>query len=265
MAIYFNLSNQQLPFNIESIGNNWQQVSLQRMDGYPLYHWLQTEKGVGEIWIENRKITLKKGEGILISPFVPHAYYPLTTDWRTNFATFDGYLKQQFHHMLSNKSFILAKNSDNFSFTKNIQKMIRSFEEEVEQFSLSILCYQFILTLGQSRKPIEQHELFQKYVQPSLVDIQKNYAQPLTVEQLAQKHYISTQYFNRLFKKFMGQSPYQYLIDFRIRQAKELLVNQPDLSIQFIATKVGFDSTSQFIDMFKRRTNYTPKKFRGLY
>lgn len=63
----------------------------------------------------------------------------------------------------------------------------------------------------------------------------------------------------------MGQSPYQYLLDFRIRQAKELLINQPELSIQLVATKVGIESTSQFINLFKKRTNYTPKKFRTLY
>lgn len=265
MTVYFNLSNPKLPFSIESIGNHWDQVSLQRMKGYPLYHWLQKEKGIGEIWIENQKIRLNIGEGILIAPFVAYAYYPITKDWQTNFATFDGNLKQHFNDILANQTFILVKNSEHFSFTHNIQKMITAFEKEPEQFSLSVLCYQFLLKLGQSYEPIENDELFKKYIQPSLTEIQEHYTEAITVTQLAQNRYISPQYFSRVFKKFMGQSPYQYLTDYRIRQAKELLINKPELSIQQIAIKVGFDSTSQFIDLFKKRTGYTPKKFRGLY
>lgn len=60
MTVYFNLTSTPLPISVESLGNQWSQVSLQRMQGYPLYHWLQTETGKGEIWIENKKIILAK-------------------------------------------------------------------------------------------------------------------------------------------------------------------------------------------------------------
>lgn len=265
MAIYFNLTNQQLPINIETIGNHWTQLSLQRLQGYPLYHWLQTEKGSGEIWIKNTKITLAEGEGILFAPFVPHAYYPLSEHWQTNFVTFDGNLKNSFNEILSTQAYILSKDTLDFSFSENIKKMIQLLEDDSEQLTLSILCYQFLLQLGQTQDPIQNHPLFQKYVVPSIKEIQKNYGENLTVEYLANTMYISPQYFSRLFKKFMGQSPYQYLLDFRIRQAKELLINNPDLPVHLVASKVGFDSTSQFIEVFKKRTNYTPKKFRVLY
>ena len=49
MPIYFNNAGQNVPITIESIGNNWKQVSVQRASGHPLYHWLQTENGTGEI------------------------------------------------------------------------------------------------------------------------------------------------------------------------------------------------------------------------
>lgn len=265
MAIYFNLSNLKLPISIESIGNDWNQLSLQRMQGYPLYHWLQTEQGSGEIIIDKQHILLEKGDGILISPFVPHAYYPKNGDWTANFITFDGNLKNNFQEILSNQNFLLAADSEHFSFSKSIEYMINILENEQEQLTLSVQCYQFLLQLGQAQEPVQNHELFKKYVSPGIKEIQTNYETNLTVEAIAKKLFVSPQYFSRLFKKFMGQSPYQYLLDFRIRQAKELLINAPDLPVQTVATKVGFDSTSQFIDVFKKRTNYTPKKFRNLY
>lgn len=265
MTIYFNLSNQNLPISIETIGNQWPQVSLQRMQGYPLYHWLQSERGSGEIWIEQKKIILKEGEGILFSPFVPHAYYPYSEDWLTNFVTFEGNLKNSFTDILSNQSYILEKDTLDYSFSKSIEKMIDICGKDKDEITLSTLCYQFLLRLGQSHKSVQNHHLFKKYVLPGIQEIQKSYSNYLTVEEISKKLFITPQYFSRLFKKFMGQSPYQYLLDFRIRQAKILLINEQNLPIHIIANRVGIESSSQFIDIFKKRTNYTPKKFRSLY
>lgn len=51
MAIYFGLSPFDLPLTLESIGNHWAQETISRPEGYPLYHWLQTEQGSGTIEI----------------------------------------------------------------------------------------------------------------------------------------------------------------------------------------------------------------------
>ena len=265
MPIYFNNAGQNVPITIESIGNNWNQVSVQRASGHPLYHWLQTENGTGEIWIENQTIVLTKGARILIAPFVAHGYYPKTSDWQTNFVTFDGRLKNDFRKIIPSETFILAQNTSNFSYQVEIDHMIHLHKQEKNSVELSVACYRFLTMLSQGQKPVEEHALFKKYVTPGLQKMQANFQENLTIEQIAQELYISPQYFSRLFKKFVGQSPYQYLIDIRIRHAKELLVNQPDLPIQTIAIKVGFESVSQFIDVFKRKTQYTPKKFRQLY
>ena len=49
MPIYFYQTNQQLPLSLESIGNDWTQDDVARPDGYPYFHWLQTEQGEGRI------------------------------------------------------------------------------------------------------------------------------------------------------------------------------------------------------------------------
>ena len=50
---------------------------------------------------------------------------------------------------------------------------------------------------------------------------------------------MSKSYFLRLFRRYMGTTPYNYLVNFRITQAKELLV-LTDHSVSEIAQKVGF-------------------------
>ena len=47
MSIYFNSSPVNFPFQFDSIGNNWDQEPTLRPDGFPLYHYLQTQEGCG--------------------------------------------------------------------------------------------------------------------------------------------------------------------------------------------------------------------------
>lgn len=63
----------------ESLGNHWNQVNIFRPDGYPYYHYLQTEKGTGRIEVRGKFYTLGANEGILIAPGVPHSYHREST------------------------------------------------------------------------------------------------------------------------------------------------------------------------------------------
>lgn len=63
----------------------------------------------------------------------------------------------------------------------------------------------------------------------------------------------------RLFKKYYGQTPKQYLIDKRIEQAKQLLKN--GISVTETCFDIGFDSPSSFSTLFKSRVGLTPIEF----
>lgn len=47
--------NQNLPLSAETIGYNWPQPIVERPNGYPFYHWLQSEQGTGVIEIAHVK------------------------------------------------------------------------------------------------------------------------------------------------------------------------------------------------------------------
>ena len=48
MPIYFNSAPTDFPFQFDSIGNNWNQEPTLRPDGFPVYHYLQTQEGRNE-------------------------------------------------------------------------------------------------------------------------------------------------------------------------------------------------------------------------
>ena len=74
MPIYFNSSPVNFPFQFDSIGNNWDQEPTLRPDGFPLYHYLQTQEGCGILTIDGRDYTIEENQGVLLAPGVSHAY-----------------------------------------------------------------------------------------------------------------------------------------------------------------------------------------------
>lgn len=74
MPIHFRNSPVNEPFIFDSIGNRWSQDRVLRPNGYPLYHYLQTEKGRGIVELQGKTYTLDEGEGILIAPYIHHTY-----------------------------------------------------------------------------------------------------------------------------------------------------------------------------------------------
>ena len=67
MSIYFRNTPVSAPFMFESLGNHWNQDTINRPDGYPYYHYLQTEKGTGRIEVNGKHYTL--GANSLHLPF----------------------------------------------------------------------------------------------------------------------------------------------------------------------------------------------------
>ena len=69
------------PFIFDTIGNHWEQDAITRPQGFPLYHYLQSEKGIGKLEIAGKKYILNEGEGFLIAPNIPHSYEPEGEEW----------------------------------------------------------------------------------------------------------------------------------------------------------------------------------------
>ena len=98
-------------------------------------------------------------------------------------------------------------------------------------------------------------------VQGALHIIERQYARPLALDTIAERLCISKYHLSRLFKLHTGYSLYEYLIKFRLSQGKVLLKTTDDPVCE-IARKVGYDSASHFIKVFRQHENITPLKFR---
>jgi AraC family transcriptional regulator len=81
----------------------------------------------------------------------------------------------------------------------------------------------------------------------------------LTVSGIAQAVGLSPYHFTRLFKESTGQSPHQYVVDARVREAKELLTTGK-FTISEAAHHLGFADQSHLTRHFRRLFGLPPKK-----
>lgn len=78
---------------------------------------------------------------------------------------------------------------------------------------------------------------------------------------LAEECGISEVYFRQLFKNQFGISPRQYILELRIRKAKQLLASSR-LSISQVAEHCGFTNPYHFSRAFRQATQRTPSEYR---
>lgn len=90
--------------------------------------------------------------------------------------------------------------------------------------------------------------------------IRKHLHEPMTIENLSKKVYMSSSHFHRVFKNELGISPIDFINNERIKLATSLLHN-PRKKIKDIYMECGFNSLSYFIRMFKRKKEVSPKVY----
>ncbi|GGI55765.1 helix-turn-helix domain-containing protein [Winogradskyella haliclonae] len=90
--------------------------------------------------------------------------------------------------------------------------------------------------------------------------IDNNYESDLNLELLSHAKFVSKFHMLRLFKKYYGLTPRQYLIDKRIYKSKELLTNGASVTETCFA--VGFESLGSFSTLFKTKTGKSPIDFK---
>lgn len=91
--------------------------------------------------------------------------------------------------------------------------------------------------------------------------IDREYDQPLNVEELARGAYLSAGHLSREFLRIYGESPYSYLMTRRIERAKTLL-RRGDLSVTEVCFEVGSSSLGTFSTRFTELVGVPPSVYR---
>ena len=163
------------------------------------------------------------------------------------------YLLFQFIH--------LASEQDDNVNQQEILRLISesSFKTGIERGSrahMTRFCCEYGDYLSQLRKNVSRGVI-------GMVEkeVRDNYATNITLKSLSEKYYVNSAYLGQLFRKKYGQSFKDYLNNYRMERAAELLLRTDKKIIQ-IAEEVGYHDMDYFVNRFIQIKGCTPARFR---
>ena len=98
-------------------------------------------------------------------------------------------------------------------------------------------------------------------IRPALEYIRENYASSMKIADIASVCHMSESHFRRLFEESISMTPVEYLNQVRVKKACDL-IKKTGYSMEEIAVKVGFTTTSTFNRNFKRITGTSPYQWK---
>ena len=255
-----------LPVYLTCVGKWSNQYPLERADGFPDYQWIQCTSGQGILEMNGQKYTVEAGQGMLLFPDVPHRYYPQIEPWEVRWMAFNGtYVGEMLRSLEFNSSRIITVASPD-PLLKHLYELHTTAHstEPLKSVKCSSIIYTVIVDLYRYGTNVDLRSKQQYFDQlsPALRFIESHYNEAITLNDLASRLSVSPQHTCVLFQMTLGLRPFEYITGVRLSKAKELLHREPNLDIGELAGRVGYESTSYFIKVFKRIEGVTPGDFR---
>jgi len=104
--------------------------------------------------------------------------------------------------------------------------------------------------------------LSEEYALRAVRYIEGAYGRPVSIGAIAAHLGIDRTHLFRVFRRHLGRSPQEYLLEYRIRKACELL-RGTTLGVGEVACSVGFDQPAHFSAAFRARRGMSPREFRA--
>lgn len=239
---------------------------------------LHVTKGAIRCLFADNEIILHSGDIIFINSNVPHQTFCIADG--TNAALYQFHNPTVFNHHLyylneffstaSTPSYVFNSNDEDYNeLCECLVKMLKINEEKLISSGYYMISCVYILLAIFNRKKflISDNSLFDakliKKIMPIFEFIDQNYAEHLTLEDMAKAVNFHKEYFCRLFKQATGSTVIDYLNFVRVHKAEELL--KENKNITDVAYRVGFASSSYFTKIFKRYRLCSPSTYQQIY
>ena len=228
-----------------------------------LIHYVTS--GNGTYTIQGTAHSVTAGQAFLIPPNESTVYTADKEDpWSYCFFAFDGKMAKELVERtgFANR-YVLTVNNDEIctlildTANQVLSGQIVNADLFAAERTLQMIRF-FADIKGESRR---EDRNMNNYVALALNYIQYNYFNDINVASIADMLAINRSYFFRIFKAETGLSPVQYLNNFRIMKAKQLLI-ESTMPVSEIALATGFTTPSAFYRMFNLKFGMSPSQYR---
>lgn len=258
----------QLPFYLEGYGYFYANEGyFTERTGLRNYLFLYTLRGRGIVRTSSAEVETDEDSLVVINCMDYQYYRTISGDgWDFRWFHFYGASADLYSKMLNGDSLTLIRTGGETAVPALIEKLFEAADGNDINIDLMISeTIMRILTLAiqlkQSKIITPRYGHHFTDISLALDAIHNGFSQKLTLEDLSGYTHMSKYHFLRVFKSCTGQTPYEYLLSFRIGESKKLLQNN-DLTVSEVSFLCGFPDTSNFIRCFKRASGTTPNLFR---
>lgn len=234
-------------------------------DTYEIYY---ITKGTCYHFIENKTFHLMPGDIIIIPPDVMHnTEYYNTVHSRMLINCSHHYIPESAKATLDELSY-LYRNPD---VVDQIDELFTKIENEymnADEMSDGVLaCYAQLLFFLIARNPNTCSALDsgKHYVDDAIEFLQGHFTTNITLSEMANRYFISSEHFSRIFKKKTGFNFNEYINILRLQKAESLLKQLNAAPITEIAAACGFNDSNYFSLKFKELYGIPPKRFQMTY
>ncbi len=231
-------------------------------DTYILHYIFE---GEGTLYIDNREFRLKKKQAFVL-PANVLTYYEASEENPWNYAWIQMRgpkaveLLQRAGMTRRHPVFVPTSPCDEIGDC--LLEIFYNHEKEYECMGQVYRLFQLLID-SSSHKPedVAKPEPMLQYVQTVMDYIANKYSEPIRIKEIADACGLERSYLSKVFKYGTGQTPQEYLLQFRMNKAKQLLKNT-DLSVQHVSYSVGYNDPFSFSKLFKREMGMSPTQWR---
>lgn len=237
-----------------------------------LFHYIIS--GTGTLYADDstgttKKYHLKSGEGFLIFPNQITTYIAdKELPWEYVWIEFDGLRAKE------------AMDTAGFSLDRPIfhtkqRDMSQKMEEELvyiathsDETIFNIIGHLYLFLDYFMRSTVStvvkgSTKLQDYYIKEAITYIEQNFQNDISVVDIANRLGINRSYFGKIFKQTLKQTPQEFLINYRMIKATELL-RLTKMSIGDISKAVGYENQLHFSRAFKKIYNISPREWRNI-
>lgn len=237
-----------------------------------LFHYIIS--GTGTLYADDSTGTtktyhLKSGEGFLIFPNQITTYIAdKELPWEYVWIEFDGLRAKE------------AMDTAGFSLDRPIfhtkkRDMSQKMEEELvyiathsDETIFNIIGHLYLFLDYFMRSTVStvvkgSTKLQDYYIKEAITYLEQNFQNDISVVDIANRLGINRSYFGKIFKQTLKQTPQEFLINYRMIKATELL-RLTKMSIGDISKAVGYENQLHFSRAFKKIYNISPREWRNI-
>ena len=239
------------------------------MRNHYLIHCILSGTGTYRTTYRNQNLTyqLHAGQAFLIEPNrLVHYYADGENPWEYMWIEFDGMKVQEYLHQaglgLSSPIYNASVEKGYANFFEPLRYIINTPNLlPVEIIGQTYLFFAELIKSSRNAKKLPKNNLLDFYIQSTVDYIENYYMNEISIEDMAAHLNLNRSYFSKIFKTATKKSPQEFLIQYRINKACELL-RDSEMPIIQIAHLVGYNSQFHFSRTFKNVMSISPSEWR---